>query len=371
MQDKDKLNEVGLEPDKPKGHVRAIWALTLICAFAIFIAGAIYFIFWYSPLDNILGIPIVKVTDTTSNWNTYTNETYKVQVKYPNDFSYREFPKNTGNSKDWRLGVSFYGEDLKDTVESLTDSSIVSDVTLFIYQNDQKAQFSAGGCSKESDVEIGGKSGELDKCFNEMDSKYYYDYVVVNDKKTYVLEGDEDNKDTLDKMIKTLEFAELSITSGEEARIDTTNWNNTYGHSGYDISLKYPLTWKYQQHFSDNPNNIAYPIFVSFYEGTSEAEKDVRGTAVHPSEIIYDIGLRVYEGKTVNEVISSVYPDVTFEDKKIADRDGKMGHATAELPSCDLYHYLVDNGTNAFELRACKGNKNYLDAIAGTFEFTS
>lgn len=54
-QDREKLNEVGLQPDKPKGHIRAVWALTLIAAFALIVGGGVYFILWYSPWDeNVL-----------------------------------------------------------------------------------------------------------------------------------------------------------------------------------------------------------------------------------------------------------------------------------------------------------------------------
>lgn len=67
IQNKNKLREVGLEPDKPKGYIRGIWALTLILAFALIVAGGIYFILWSSPWGENVTVNKSTVTPTSSS----------------------------------------------------------------------------------------------------------------------------------------------------------------------------------------------------------------------------------------------------------------------------------------------------------------
>src|SRR3990167_1867484 len=174
IQNKNKLREVGLEPDKPTGYVRGIWALTLILAFALVVGSGIFYILWSSPWGESSYWYRNSVNDETNDWQNYTNSAYDLSIKYPKDWGSREFSKDTGNEKDWRLAVSFYNPELKSAVEGLQDTSLIFDAALYVYNTDQRAQFSAGGCTKERDLTVAQKNGELDKCFNEMAAKYYY-----------------------------------------------------------------------------------------------------------------------------------------------------------------------------------------------------
>lgn len=208
VQNKEKLREVGLEPDKPAGHIRAIWALTLILAFALIIGGGVYFILWYSPWDEISYWHRQGISDETKNWQTYTNSSYKISIKYPRDWQYAEFPTSLATGSF--VSVSFYNKDLSAEMEKLKANpatELVYDVALTMLEGDRKVEYSnEESCEKQSDTKINGITAEIYKCRNQMIDKDFFNYVVVNINKTYVLMSDEDNKSNLEKMVGTLSF---------------------------------------------------------------------------------------------------------------------------------------------------------------------
>lgn len=213
IQNKKKLQEVGLEPDKPVGYVRGIWALTLIIAFALVVGSGIYYILWSSPWGESSYWHRHAANDETKDWQTYRHEKYGLSIKYPQRWQYAEFPASQG--LDSLISVSFYDQDLSADIERIKANpatEMVYDVVLVMRQGDKKSEYSSeASCEKQSDIKIGGVSGELYKCRNQMIDKDSYDYVVVNNGKTYALAALEENKDTLDKMLKTIDFAAMTV----------------------------------------------------------------------------------------------------------------------------------------------------------------
>lgn len=242
VQDKEKLREVGLGPDKPTGHVRAIWALTLILAFVIVILGGIYFILWYSPWNNDASRNSFK-SDETRNWQTYENKTYNLSIKYPQNWGYKEYAKNTGEKLDWNVFVSFYSADKSEAVKSAVNSQIIYDVGLVIYQDKKIADdlVSAGGGCEKKDKKIAGLDGQEAKCFSELESKYLINYYVIKDNNTYTLIAPEEKKDTLDKMLSTLNFSSATATPTSTV----LSAYSTYAEQARGAFLfAYPKDWK-------------------------------------------------------------------------------------------------------------------------------
>jgi hypothetical protein len=92
-----------MEPEKPKGHIRGIWAITIIVALAMIIGGVI----WYLVIKNNVpetNVSLTQVSPSTSpstsastsaspstsgssetaSWKTYTSEF--MSFKYPTDW---------------------------------------------------------------------------------------------------------------------------------------------------------------------------------------------------------------------------------------------------------------------------------------------
>ncbi len=166
VQDREKLREVGLKPDRPAGHIRAIWALTLILAFAIVIAGGIYFILWYSPWGETTSWYRQENANDTKNWETFIDWNYIVSVKYPQDWSYKVFSVKSKdpNNHNAQLMVSFYEKDKAEQVKNSTAieaDSVPGDIFLLIDAsiNIDEILASLKGC-EVSDKTIAQKQGK-------------------------------------------------------------------------------------------------------------------------------------------------------------------------------------------------------------------
>lgn len=244
IQDKNKLREVGLEPDKPKGHVRGIWALTLIFTFAVVVAGGTYFILWNNPWgEDALWRRPGKEKDQTNGWLTYSDDNLGISIKYPQSWEYYTFSKTNRTDNGWDSLTSFYGKETKSAVEvqkEHPDTEAAYDVALQLYkERDLKTVVTY----LNSDCEIKDKKieNELGKELTCMDAKrdnenYYY-YVVSKNNNTFVLTSYEPNKDTLDKMVGTFSFTRKA-TSSPNSPVDTSAWKS-YSNTQYGFSLKY------------------------------------------------------------------------------------------------------------------------------------
>lgn len=99
----------GMEPEKPSGQIRGIWAITIILAVAIIIAGVVWYLV-YSDTTNITGVNTPKIStsaspsispttspdDETADWQTYINNTYDFSFKYPSDWT-KKGPTDVGD----------------------------------------------------------------------------------------------------------------------------------------------------------------------------------------------------------------------------------------------------------------------------------
>lgn len=220
VQDKDKLKEVGLEPDKPAGHIRAIWALTLILAFAMVIVGGVYFILWYSPWGEDASWHRSGKTSDTSDWQKYTNWNYIISVEYPQNWGYKEFSVKSKDASilTAQLMVSFYVQDKESQVKSSTAidiDSVPGDIFLLVESDKTIDQVLAGlvGC-QASDKTIAEKQGKYVTCTNGDKESWYYLVSKSSGGNTYELfTKDETKKDTLDKMIGTWSFGAAGKSS--------------------------------------------------------------------------------------------------------------------------------------------------------------
>lgn len=170
-QDREKLKEVGLEPDKPVGHIRAIWALTLILAFAIVVVGGIYFILWYSPWgENVL---VNKSTTTPtpslsasssgsptispkSGYQTYTeNQRGSYSFEYPKDWQILK--SNPYDDDAERMELVYENESVLNT-SWIAVEDIKNSIGTLVLRDIVKQLSSPPADQFLSDVQLGGKA---------------------------------------------------------------------------------------------------------------------------------------------------------------------------------------------------------------------
>jgi hypothetical protein len=129
VQDKDKLKDVGLMPEKPAGHIRAIWALTLILAFAIIVVGGVYFILWYSPWGENLMVNKSTATPSPSGSSSASPSSsaksdYKTYTEANRGAFSFEYPK------DWKILKSNPYDDDAERMELVYENEGVLNTSL-------------------------------------------------------------------------------------------------------------------------------------------------------------------------------------------------------------------------------------------------
>lgn len=170
IQDKNKLSEVGLEPDKPKGHIRAIWALTLIFVFALIVGAGVYFILWCSPWgENVLvnkstttptatlsGSPTIS-SQPAIKYKTYINsDLSKFSFEYPgNLYVYPDFEEYSGVVSILKKGNDNVLTATKIEIKDSYLASNTADIRV-AYLEINKSDISGHSNSKVEDATVGG-----------------------------------------------------------------------------------------------------------------------------------------------------------------------------------------------------------------------
>ncbi|TSC90642.1 MAG: hypothetical protein CEN92_431 [Candidatus Berkelbacteria bacterium Licking1014_96] len=136
IQNRNKLSEVGLEPDKPKGHIRAVWALTLILAFAIVIGGGVYFILWCSPWGENVSVNKSTTTSTLSSSVSPSGS----PINSPK-LSYQTYTESSRSSfsfeypKDWQILKSNPYDADAEKMELVYESGNVLNTSLVVIED--------------------------------------------------------------------------------------------------------------------------------------------------------------------------------------------------------------------------------------------
>jgi hypothetical protein len=225
---------IGMPSELPKGHIRGIWAVTIIAALAMIVVGIVSY--WSilimaqyqetgvglnprastSPLASASASPSASVTDETANWQTYSNSTYNISIKYPTDWKYtEEKTENQSNqtSVPTYTTVHFYEKSKATRIEESINAGGIEDldaIQLLIVDgtnyNTTLTQFKNYNCTTEEDKVISGVDGKYFYCKPQGANSTYY-YLVGKDNKTFYLDTTfATKKDTLDKMIDTFKF---------------------------------------------------------------------------------------------------------------------------------------------------------------------
>ena len=231
-QDKNKLSEVGLEPDKPKGHIRAVWAITLILAFAIVIGGGVYFILWYSPWGENVMVNKSTTTPTpsssarlsgspssssrsTTKYKTYTNSAYKFSFEYPeNLYVYPDFVEYGGTISILKKGNDNVLSATKIQIKLNYLGSKTTDAGV-AYKEVYKSDFVDDSIRRVTSLTVAGVPALKDTYTDAEDMGYYFvhsdflysifAYMSRMSEDTSPL-ADKDNKAAFDHIVSSFKF---------------------------------------------------------------------------------------------------------------------------------------------------------------------
>ncbi len=189
---------------------KKIFASITIILIVLFICGAsYYFINKQSQIDG------------TANWKTYTNEKFGYTIKYPNDWTYREYPDtqtgagfrpiNQSNEVQYEfINVGAYGS--AENEYNVPFDDYVKEAAIAEIQNYEKLN-----SIKQITTDAGIKGYETTWIYYDMRSKEkkaslpitYIDYqkTVGSKYKTIQINlGNEDYEKIYDQMISTFKF---------------------------------------------------------------------------------------------------------------------------------------------------------------------
>src|SRR5260221_1405311 len=210
---------------------------------------------------NTYNSPVPSGTDETANWKTYTNTKHGYSIKYPNDWSFREF----SSTKD---GAGFYNTASGDVIGN-------EPITINFNQrpsNDQSVPFSdyvkiaaikeiqgfeslvlinlvttnSGIVGYKTTWNYKTLAGEAKISLPIT----YFDTKLPTGETVQINLGDKNDEQIYNKILSTFKFTDQSQT-------DTSNWK-TYTNQNYKFSFNYPALWTEQGPITSSDTALVY-----------------------------------------------------------------------------------------------------------------
>ncbi|MCX6811270.1 MAG: hypothetical protein NT039_01050 [Candidatus Berkelbacteria bacterium] len=220
-----------MEPGKPGGQIRGIWAILIIVVAAMLVGGGVWYWFYKTTVQDTGNLNTVKLSSSpsasasssvspstsssseTANWQIYSNSIYKVSIKYPTDWKYTEEKTDNQGSVPNYTTVHFYEKSKATSIENSINAGGIADldeIQLLIIDgtsyNTTLTQFKNYNCTIEEDKVISGTSGKYFYCKPQGANSTYY-YIAGKNNVTFDLRTTyTTKKDTLGKMIDTFKF---------------------------------------------------------------------------------------------------------------------------------------------------------------------
>jgi hypothetical protein len=222
----------GIGPEKPKGQIRGIWAITIIIVIAMLVGGAVWYYYYRgiqnqdlgnvsfvkqpsgSPSASASASPSTSGTNETAGWKTYTNSGHGFSIKYPTDWEYQEYSepqnaegttffetskKSSYTNKTWTTDVDYPGEIAILVTREGTAANVVS--KLKSYETGSGGSYNC----QFADKEIAGKTGKTAVCSTDSGKIWYY--LVDNNGSVFsLMTKTETNNSTLNNIVSTFKF---------------------------------------------------------------------------------------------------------------------------------------------------------------------
>lgn len=213
------------------------WFLIIAVIFlVVFIGGGVL---WWNYFQRSASIPDAT-QDETSNWQTYTNEEYRLEVKYPNNISVSA-GERTDNSLEVLFGSGY-------SLRVLITPTDAKSVREFSWLNSQQTTLGPY---------------EAIESFSDTPPFNSRTYSLIYNRRLYELYGQiygEGDMITLSQILSTFRFIDPA---------DTSSWQ-TYTNEEFGFEVKYPSTLAVREYESTGQDQ-----FISFSNDTTGEETSI------------------------------------------------------------------------------------------------
>ncbi|MFH1938461.1 MAG: PsbP-related protein [Patescibacteria group bacterium] len=284
-----------IQPEIPQKPSMPAWAIVLITVLVIaVIGGAGYVAYQYfSPEpeseseSESAQLPVSsdqESTDPTTNWQTYTNEEYGFELKYPLSWQIKQTGddfKLNNKEKDYNLEMGLIIPISISIGNDTYNSSIDKYLT-----NDQIKKI-----LKDNTVLIGGKEAYI---VQGVTPPVCHDFRIIfaNDKVFNINNNacgikvvNQDDGDYVDKIfnqiLSTFKFIEVD---------ETADWQ-TYRNEEYGFEVKYPSDWKTLEQSFNSTSGFFGKVSITNNESLSLIDLDTPNRKAEEDELIYSIDI--------------------------------------------------------------------------------
>ena len=185
----DETTTPGIEPEKPKGYIRGIWAITIILVAAILVGGGIWYYFYKTTMQDTGNLNTVKVSPSAST-STSTSVSPSASASaetagwktYDSDYMTFKYPSTWKVTKDPKFPARIY-EEVQLEINGVTMSLIGYDIAPYNYAVGQVSDIGADTGITEilenSDITIDGIIGKRIIAESEDGPATYYGYSAL------------------------------------------------------------------------------------------------------------------------------------------------------------------------------------------------
>jgi hypothetical protein len=300
-------------------------------------------------------------TNSTSTWQTYKNDQYGFELKYPQQYINKN-ENSTYISSDYL--TSIYSSDYKVTNETLGPANMVSGSAIYnIYADSKSCQL-----PKIDNHILNKKETLLDNNVKAI----ILDIKNIATSSITIICGST-TEECINNSKLNNEFTQILSTFKFTTPTTDTSGLKTYKNDQYGFEFQYPVDWSIENDYD-----------TTFRLLSPETRKN-KSTAEHPGlSQWYDIELATITQenlpkyldlglKSISDITSSKYSDY-FENSQSTTFASKIAAETYEQGECRYYSIFVDNPKSFLKISfPCNQSKENLTLIQkqilSTFKF--
>jgi len=238
-------NQPEIQPETPQKPKQSNWLVVLISIIAVIVLGLVcYGVYWYFSNTPFIEegtfidtgtLPVNDSSDPTANWQTYRNEEYGFEFKFPGGW----FVNEPEDLKDSPLGLNYYSSFDFTVGGAPIEISVKEDNAL---DNMKASLLELGILVGEKIVDVDGAASTELKSYAPpgTEDSLITSSVYIPHNGQFIVFFDsarlEKTSIEFDQILSTFKFI--------EPEVDTSDWQ-TYRNEEYGFELKYPGDYDY------------------------------------------------------------------------------------------------------------------------------